>query len=104
MSLISPLTAGTDIARSFATSKSIAIVSPNEEKASADPFASDRLTLSKQANSKLQSDALAQDITNNTEPANQSVSVSSSTGESSVKGNLTKERAIRLYQAVSSLL
>ncbi|MGK0442147.1 MAG: hypothetical protein ACJA0N_001954 [Pseudohongiellaceae bacterium] len=106
MSAISPLTAGIEIARSISGSQSRAISPPGPEQFTADPFASDRQNLAAISPESLQLNNNAQTSGEKEAPAlaNESVSVSSSTGGGHSRGNLTAERAIRLYQTVSNLL
>lgn len=104
MSIINPVTAGTELSRSFSARQSTSALPPGPEQISADPFASDRLTLSRQASVQQQSDAHISASNNNSELPSEAVQVSSSTGESRSRGNLSRQQAISLYQAVSSLL
>ena len=99
MSLLDPVTAGTELARALASRQQRSPL-PNSE-AVTDVFAADRLSLSRQALQQLQAE---QQLASFGSPASQSVSVSSSTGHSQSRGNLSAEQALALYRRIASQL
>jgi len=104
MSIATPLTAGIEIARGFAASRSSPSSPSDQEAAAADPFASDVLKISRLAQEKQQNNSLVTASEENAEIPNESVQVSSTVGLSRSRGNLTEQKAIALYQKVASLL
>ncbi|NIB40458.1 hypothetical protein HBA55_12730 [Pseudomaricurvus alkylphenolicus] len=106
MSTAVPLTAGTEIARSFAASTVSSAEPATPDLPRSDPFASDTLTLSRLARERQQNETLVNDSAGAEVPesGDESVSVSSSTGQSSSRGGLAQQEAIALYQRVASLL
>ena len=106
MPTVPPLTPGIEIARAFGSSQSGSVLPPTAEDFVADPFVNDRITLSKQSLEKQQGNQIPSppDSAEAPAPSNESVSVSSSVGQSNSRGNLTAEEAVRIYQAVAGLL
>ncbi len=104
MSIAIPLTAGIEIARSFAASQSSPSSPSDQDTAAADPFASDILKISRLAQEKQQNNSLVAASEESAEIPNEAVQVSSTVGLSRSRGNLTAQKAIALYQKVSSLL
>lgn len=104
MSIVNPVTAGNELARGFALRQATSVSPLDSEQLAVDPFVRDRVSISSQARQRQQQETQLQSSRDGAELPNNSVSVSSSTGGSRSRANLTELQAIALYQRVASLL
>tara|TARA_R110001583_G_scaffold86759_2_gene226560 strand:+ start:6786 stop:7100 length:315 start_codon:yes stop_codon:yes gene_type:complete len=104
MSIATPLTAGSEIQRSSAVSKTIAVVKEKPLKPDLGAFSKDIVEISKLGLEKQQKESQIEASRKIEDIASEVIRISSTIGRARSIGNLTNSQATSLYNKIASLL